>query len=229
MGSMLNLKAVAHIKSDFHTKFGVPRQSGIVPDLRAYVVFEPEFRSEDFIRGLESYSHLWLIWHFSQSSPEQWSPTVRPPRLGGNERVGVFASRAPFRPNPLGLSCVTLLGIEHIEPYGKVLCVGGADLVDGTPIFDIKPYILYGDCKPEATGRLASATDDVPLHVSFSGKTFENIPESLRTVLEKVLSLDPRPSYHEDESRIYGMDFGGMNVKFRVKGTTLEVLEVSPL
>ena len=198
------LKTIAHIHTDFPTKFGVPRQSGLV-DTKAEIIFEPEYRSEEAVRELEMYSHLWLIWEFSESVRDTWSPTVRPPRLGGNKRVGVFATRSPFRPNPLGLSCVRLESIEYRTSEGPVLHVVGADMMDGTPIYDIKPYLPYVDAHPEAKGGFAEEVKDYRLEVEFPEEWLKLIPEEKRAVLLEILAQDARPSYQKDEERIYGM------------------------
>ena len=223
------LKIIARMKSDFPTKFGIPRQSGVVQSLRSTIVFEPEFRCEDALRGIEEFTHLWLIWQFSESIRDGWSPTVRPPRLGGNERRGVFATRAPFRPNPLGLSCVTLLGVERTAKWGTVLHVGGADLMDGTPIFDIKPYIPYSDSKPNASGGFADKAKPFALSVDFPEDLLSLLPEEKRPVALELLSHDPRPSYHDDPDRVYGLSFAGFDFRFTVKDGTLTVCQVSPL
>ena len=223
------LKILARMKSDFPTKFGIPRQSGLVESLRSTIVFEPEFRCEDALRGIEEYSHLWLIWQFSESVRSDWSPTVRPPRLGGNVRYGVFATRSPFRPNSLGLSCVTLLGVEHTEKWGTVLHVGGADLMDGTPIFDIKPYIPYSDSKSSAIGGFTDRAKDFLLTVDFPQALLCLLPAEKQTAVMELLSHDPRPSYHDDPERIYGLSFAGFDIRFRVKDNTLTVREVLPL
>ncbi len=199
------MKPVARILSDFPEKFGIPRQSGIVDSLEAKIVFEPEYRVMDAVRGLEDFSHIWLIWEFSESPHDTWSPTVRPPRLGGNVRMGVFATRSPFRPNPIGLSCVKLLTIEADPEFGPVLTVAGADLMNGTPIFDIKPYIPYADCHPEATGGFTTAVQMKPLEVSISDDLLDQIPENKRDALIGVLKLDPRPRYQADPDRGNGM------------------------
>lgn len=221
------IKTIAHIKSDFSTKFGIPRQSGLVSELRSTIVFEPEFRNSDALRGLEDFSHLWIIWQFSEAIREEWSPTVRPPRLGGNTRMGVFATRSPFRPNPIGLSCVEILGIEDTQEFGAVIHVGGADLMDGTPIFDIKPYIPYCDCHPEATGGFTQQADDFLLNVVISDELLAKIPEDKRSALLGVLSHDPRPSYQKDSDRIYGLTFSGRNIRFTVQDKTLTVCEIN--
>ena len=219
------LDIIARIRSDFPEKFGIPRQSGIVEELRAKIVFEPQYRNVDALRGIEGFSHLWLIWQFSENLRSDWSPTVRPPRLGGNTRVGVFATRSPFRPNGLGLSCVRLLGVEKDEKLGHCLIVAGADLMDGTPIFDIKPYIPYADCHADATDGFAPDPGK-KLSVEFCGDTLAAVPEDKRAALTGVLSADPRPSYQKDPERIYNLDFAGLSVKFTVDGDTLFVREV---
>lgn len=224
-----NIQVIAKMKSDFPTKFGIPRQSGLVDELESTIIFEPEFRNADALRGIEEYSHLWLIWEFSQCVRSQWSPTVRPPRLGGNTRMGVFATRSPFRPNPLGLSSVRLLGVEKTENFGTVLHVAGADLMDGTPIFDIKPYIPYGDCHPDAIGGFTATADDFLLEVNFAPNLLEKIPQSKRQPLIGVLSHDPRPSYQNDPSRIYGLDFAGYNIRFQVDEKTLTIIAVEEI
>lgn len=224
----LELKQIAHICSPFPTKFGIPRQSGLVDALRATVVFEPEFRNADALRGLEGFSHLWLIWEFSEARRDGWSPTVRPPRLGGNARMGVFATRSPFRPNPLGLSCVRLEGIRHDAALGAVLDVSGADLMDGTPIYDVKPYLPYADCKPEAVGGFAASGEGRLLTVRADETLLAGLPTRTREALLGVLAHDPRPSYQNDPDRVYGMAFGGCEVRFSVDGETLTVRSVAP-
>ena len=221
------IRPIARIRTEFPEKFGIPRQAGIVNDLRGEVVFEPEYRREEALRGLEEFSHIWLIWQFSENLDQGWTPTVRPPRLGGNERRGVFATRSPFRPNALGLSCVRLLGIRRDPELGNVLQVAGADLMDGSPIFDIKPYIPYADCRPEASGGFApdpGATLTVVIPKELEGK----IPEEKRAALRGVLENDPRPRYQNDPERRYGLSFGGKEIAFRVNGRTLTVTEVEP-
>jgi tRNA-Thr(GGU) m(6)t(6)A37 methyltransferase TsaA len=210
------LRPVARIRSDFPSKFGIPRQSGLVPELRADVVFEPEFRSPDALRGIDGFSHLWLIWEFSESARGEWSPTVRPPRLGGNTRLGVFATRSPFRPNPLGLSSVKLESVELSTPDGPVLRVSGADLMDGTPIFDIKPYVPYADCHADASGGFTRSAGDFLLSVDFPSELLSKLPAESRAPLLGVLSHDPRPSYQRDEGRVYGFVFAGFEIKFTV-------------
>ena len=221
------IQAIARMKSDFPTKFGIPRQSGLVEELRSTIVFEPDFRNPDALRGIEGYSHLWLIWQFSEAVRKDWSPTVRPPRLGGNTRMGVFATRSPFRPNSLGLSCVRLLGVEDTAEFGTVLHVGGADLMDGTPIFDIKPYIAYGDAHPEALGGFTDHAGDFLLHVNFPDNLLNRISHDKRQALLGVLSHDPRPSYQRSSDRVYGLSFAGLNIRFRVDGENLFVLEIN--
>ena len=220
------MKVIANIHSDFPTKFGIPRQSGLVEELTAQIVFSPEYRVPEAVRGLEEFSHIWLVWQFSGAVREDWSPTVRPPRLGGNTRMGVFSTRSPFRPNAIGLSCVRLLKVEPNTPEGPVLTVAGADLMDGTPILDIKPYIPYADCKPEATGGFTDRAGDFLLHVEFPPALLERVPENRREALIGVLSHDPRPSYQRNPERIYGMEFAGVNVRFRVAEDIVTVLDV---
>ena len=222
----VNIQVIARMHSDFPTKFGIPRQSGLVEELESTIVFEPEFRKPDALRGIEGFSHLWIIWQFSQAVREEWSPTVRPPRLGGNTRIGVFATRSPFRPNNLGLSCVKLLGIEETEKDGTVLYVAGADLMDGTPIFDIKPYIPYSDSFPEAIGGFTDTAADFILAVDFPATLLEILPENKRQAAIGVLSHDPRPSYQRKPDRIYGLTFAGFDIRFTVKDNTLSVHEV---
>lgn len=223
------IQAIARMKSDFPTKFGIPRQSGLVEELRSTIVFEPAFRNPDALRGIEGYSHLWLIWQFSEAVRQDWSPTVRPPRLGGNTRMGVFATRSPFRPNSLGLSCVRLLEVEETKEFGTVLHVGGADLMDGTPIFDIKPYISYGDAHPEAVGGFTDHARNFLLKVDFPRDLLNQIPNDKRQALLGVLSHDPRPSYQRDAERVYGLTFAGFDVRFTVKNEILTVFEINKL
>lgn len=226
MENGLVIKPVARIRSDFKEKFGIPRQSGRAPALQAEIVFEPEYKNPDALRGIEEFSHLWLIFDFSAAHRENWSATVRPPRLGGNARVGVFASRSPFRPNPIGLSCVRLLRVEKREKEGCVLLVSGADLLDGTPVFDIKPYLPFADCIPTATGGYAAEHENHRLEVDFADDLLRRIPEEKRAGLLQCLADDPRPSYQEDETRIYGMCFADFEIKFRVRQNLLTVLSV---
>ena len=225
----VNIGVIARMHSDFPTKFGIPRQSGLVEELESTIVFEPEFRNPDALRGIEGYSHLWIIWQFSQAVRQDWSPTVRPPRLGGNTRMGVFATRSPFRPNNLGLSCVKLIGIEETQTDGMVLRVAGADLMDGTPIFDIKPYIPYSDSFPNALGGFTDTAKDFILNVDFPANLLEILPEKKRQAAIGVLSHDPRPSYQRKEDRIYGLNFAGFDIRFRVEDNTLFVCEVNKL
>ena len=222
----MEIHPIARIHSDFPGKFGIPRQSGLVPELRSRIIFEPEYRNRDAIRGLEDFSHLWLIWEFSQAVRKEWSPTVRPPRLGGNVRMGVFATRSPFRPNPIGLSSVRLENVEFSEKYGPVLHVSGADLMDGTPIYDIKPYLAYVDSHPEAAGGFTDQIQDHKLKVEFPEKLLKKIPEEKREALLAVLANDPRPGYQKDPERKYGMSFGSWDIHFKVDGEQLQVLEV---
>ena len=222
------MQVIARIHSDFPSKFGIPRQSGLVDALRARVVLEPEYRNPDALRGLEGFSHIWLIWQFSQAVREGWSPTVRPPRLGGNVRMGVFATRSPFRPNPLGLSCVRLERIESHPQDGPVLWVAGADLMDGTPIYDIKPYLPYVDCRPEASGGFASTPKEPTLQVDFPAPLLSQVPEELQEALMGILAQDPRPPYQHQPDRVYGLAFGGLEVKFTVSGPRLTVRQVEP-
>lgn len=223
------MRPIAHICSNFPTKFGIPRQSGIVTSLKSAIVFEPEFRNPEALRGLEEFSHIWLIWEFSQSSRSSWSATVRPPRLGGNERKGVFATRSPFRPNPIGLSCVRLDSIEWDTPQGAILHVSGADLMDKTPIYDIKPYIPYADCHPDAAGSFAQQHKDDVLSVKIPDHWMAVIPKEHRDAVIGILEQDPRPAYHHDEDRIYGFPYAGMEIKFQVHGNTAEICEIQTI
>ena len=222
----MEIRPVARVRSDFPEKFGIPRQSGLVEELTATVVFEPEFRDPSALRGIDGFSHLWLIWEFSQARREGWSPTVRPPRLGGNVRLGVFATRSPFRPNSLGLSCVRLTEVRQDRELGPVLLVAGADLMDGTPIYDIKPYLPYADCKPDAAGGFASIPKEAALAVDCPEELLEAVPEDKRAALLAILAQDPRPQYQDDPDRVYGMSFAGREVKFRVEGDRLTVVEI---
>ena len=216
------IKVIARIRSDFKTKFGIPRQSGLVEELTATVVFEPEFRNPDALRGLEGFSHLWLIWQCSECVRDDWAPTVRPPRLGGNTRLGVFATRSPFRPNSIGLSCVRILGLRADPALGTVIDVGGADLMDGTPIYDIKPYAPYADSHPEALGGFASTRPDV-IPVEDPEGFLDRLPADKRAAARGVLAHDPRPRYQDDGAREYGMDFAGYDLRFRVTDGVLTV------
>ena len=231
MSQDFHMRTIARVRSDFSSKFGVPRQSGLVDALEAAVVFEPEYRNAAALRGLEGFSHVWLVWVFDQAVREgggkSWSPTVRPPRLGGNARLGVFATRSPFRPNPIALSAVALTGIEETADLGPVLHIRGADLMDGTPILDVKPYIPYADCVPEALGGFAAEPPDrEALTVEFPPELLERVPPDRREALRGVLALDPRPRYQEDPRRVYGFCFAGLEVKFSVEGTVLRVRDV---
>jgi tRNA-Thr(GGU) m(6)t(6)A37 methyltransferase TsaA len=225
--AMQKMQPIAHIKTGFPTKFGVPRQSGLVPELKGTVVFEPDFRNADALRGLEGFSHIWLIWEFSEAVREEWSPTVRPPRLGGNTRLGVFATRSPFRPNPIGLSCVKLDGIDLNGPDGPVLHVSGADLMDGTPIYDIKPYIPYTDCQPGATAGFTGTVSMHRLNVIIPRDLEAKTKPGTLSALRGILAEDPRPRYQDDPDREYGFDFDGYSVKFRVPDAdTLTVTDI---
>lgn len=221
------MKTIARIHTDFPTKFGIPRQSGIIASLQATIVFEPEYRNPDAVRGLEDFSHIWLLWQFSEAVRDDWSPTVRPPRLGGNVRKGVFATRSPFRPNPIGLSSVKLEKVEIDPKFGPILHVSGADLMDGTPIYDIKPYIAYTDSHPEAVSGFATTPAEFLLEVVFPESLLQKVPENQRKSLIDVLAHDPRPQYQDDPDRIYGMAFGGREVKFKVEERLLTVVEVN--
>ena len=225
----ITIHPIARMHSDFSSKFGIPRQSGLVQQLESTIVFEPAYRNADALRGIEDFTHLWLIWQFSEAVRQDWSPTVRPPRLGGNTRMGVFATRSPFRPNNLGLSCVQLLGVETTPDVGTVLHVGGADLLDGTPIFDIKPYIPYADCHPEATGGFTDSTGDFLLSVDFPPNLLNRLPAGKREAAAAVLSHDPRPSYQRTPGRVYGLSFAGYDIRFTVEENHLQVLDVQPL
>ena len=220
---------IARMKSDFPTKFGIPRQSGLASSLRSTIVFEPEYRIADALRGLEGYSRIWLIWQFSGNVRSDWSPTVRPPRLGGNTRMGVFATRSPFRPNHLGLSCVKVEAIEQHPELGTVIHVSGADLMDGTPIFDIKPYIPYADSFPDALGGFTDSAGEFLVDVDFPQDLLALLPEEKRDAAIEVLSHDPRPSYQRDPERIYGLPFAGFDIRFQVKESTLTVVELKQL
>ena len=220
------MKIIARIRNAFPTKFGLPRQSGLVPEVRSEIVFEPEYRVPEALRGIDGYSHLWLIWSFHKAERDTWSPTVRPPKLGGNTRMGVFATRSPFRPNPIGLSCVKLEGIEHRADAGDVLIVSGADLMDGTPILDIKPYLPFADSHPEATGGFTAQTVGHQVDVVFPPALLDKVPEAHRAALTGVLAQDPRPGYQHDPARVYGFTYAGLEVRFTVDGGTLTVCSV---
>lgn len=226
---METIKIIARIRSDFPQKFGIPRQSGVVPETCAEIVFEKPYQNPDALRGVEGFSHLWLIWGFSACERDAWSPTVRPPRLGGNARMGVFATRSPFRPNPIGLSSVTLEEVRLHTPEGPVLVVGGADLMDGTPIYDIKPYLPYADCHPEATSGFAEEKRHYALAVDFPAALEARIDPAHRAALRGVLAHDPRPSYQSDPERLYGVAFAGKNVKFTVEDGVLTVRKIEEI
>lgn len=220
------MKPIGTIYTDFSTKFGIPRQSGLCEELKGKIVFEPEYRREEAFRGLEDFSHIWILWQFSQAVREEWTPTVRPPRLGGNRRMGVFATRSPFRPNNIGLSCVKLDRISFDEADSPVLYVSGIDMMNETPVYDVKPYIPVADCIPEATEGFTSLTKDYSLEVDFPDELMDILPENKRKGAVKMLSLDPRPSYIDDEDRIYGVEFAGYDIRFRVKDSVLTVVGV---
>lgn len=222
----ISFKIIAKIKSDFDTKFGVPRQSGLVPGLKSRIRFEPEFRNTDALRGLEGFSHLWIVWIFSENIRESWSPTVRPPRLGGNKRLGVFATRSSFRPNPLALSCVKIEEIRLDGDEGPEIVVSGADLMDGTPIVDIKPYIPYTDSHPDATGGFTDSVFKNRLHVNAPAEILNKIEFEKRDALIAVLEQDPRPAYQDDPERIYGFSFASKEIKFKVNHDTLELVSI---
>lgn len=223
------MKIIAHIHTDFTSKFGIPRQSGLVDELEATIIFEPEYRVPEALRGIEEYSHIWLLWQFSECADKEWSPTVRPPRLGGNKRMGVFATRSPFRPNPVGLSSVRLMGTEKTEKYGIVLRVAGADLLDGTPIYDIKPYLPYVDSHPEASNGFALYEKEGGLTVEIPDGIIDMIPESKRNALKGILAQDPRPGYQNEPGRIYGIDFAGFNIRFTVDENILAVVSAEQI
>lgn len=220
------MDVIAVMHSDFPTKFGIPRQSGLAEALQSTIVFEPSYRNPEALRGIEGFSHLWILWQFSQAVRQDWSPTVRPPRLGGNTRMGVFATRSPFRPNAIGLSCVRLLSVEHTQDMGTVLHIGGADLMDGTPILDIKPYIPYCDAHPEAMGGFTQDAGDFILEVDFPENLKQRLPAEKQEAICQVLSHDPRPSYQKDSDRVYGLSFAGHDIRFTVKDKVLTVVDV---
>jgi len=223
------MKIIARIHTDFSSKFGIPRQSGIVDELEGMIVFEPEYRNPDSLRGLNGFSHVWIIWKFSETERDTWSPTVRPPRLGGSTRMGVFATRSPFRPNPIGLSSVRLMRIQDDPGLGTVLYVSGADLMDNTPIFDIKPYLPYTDSHPDAVGGFADSDPICLLKVTFPDELLVRFPEERREALIGVLANDPRPPYQNDPERVYGFEFWNYNIEFRVDNAALYVCGVTPL
>ena len=222
----ISMDVIAVMHSDCPTKFGIPRQSGLADALQSTIVFEPAYRNPEALRGIEGFSHLWILWQFSQAVRQDWSPTVRPPRLGGNTRMGVFATRSPFRPNAIGLSCVRLLSVEHTQDMGTVLHIGGADLMDGTPILDIKPYIPYCDAHPEAMGGFTQDAGDYLLEVDFPENLKQRLPAEKQEAICQVLSHDPRPSYQKDSDRVYGLSFAGFDIRFTVKDTVLTVVDV---
>ena len=222
----ISMDVIAVMHSDFPTKFGIPRQSGLAEALQSTIVFEPAYRNPEALRGIEGFSHLWILWQFSQAVRQDWSPTVRPPRLGGNTRMGVFATRSPFRPNAIGLSCVRLLSVEHTQDMGTVLHIGGADLMDGTPILDIKPYIPYCDAHPEAMGGFTQDAGDFILEVDFPENLKQRLPAEKQEAICQVLSHDPRPSYQKDSDRVYGLSFAGFDIRFTVKDKVLTVVDV---
>ena len=224
---MRQIDVIAHIRTDFNTKFGIPRQSGIIDSLKAEIRFTPKYRDPSALRGLEGFSHLWLIWEFSEAIREEWSPTIRPPRLGGNKRMGVFATRSPFRPNPMGLSCVRIESIDLNTPDGPVIRVTGADLMDGTPIYDIKPYVPYADCHPDALGGFSDDVREYALEVDFPEDLLARMPEDKRTAIIEVLAQDPRPGYrHNDPDRVFGVAFAGYDIRFKVEENVLRVVDV---
>ena len=222
------METIAHVENDYTSKFGVPRQSGLVEELISTVVFEPAYRVAEALRGLEGFSHIWLIWGFHATEGAEWSPTVRPPRLGGNQRVGVFATRSPYRPNRIGLSCVRLLEIRAEAGRGTVLKVSGADLMNGTPIYDIKPYLPYTDAHPEATGGFTDRTEKRTLRVRMPERCRKQLPEEKIKALEKILTQDPRPAYQQDPERIYAFEYAGKTIRFRVADEVLHVVDVTP-
>lgn len=229
MKDNISLKIIARVKTGFHSKFGIPRQSGLVPSAKGTIVFEPEYRNDDALRGLEGFSHLWLLWKFSESVTEEWSPTVRPPKLGGNTRMGVFATRSPFRPNPIGLSSVRLEEIERGTPNGTVIHISGADLLDNTPIYDIKPYIAYTDSHPEATGGFSDIARDRRLKVDFGEADISLLDFAAKKELEDILSVDPRPGYQTDSHRVYRFEYSSFNVAFRVENEKIIVEAIEKL
>lgn len=223
------MKVIAHVRSEFPAKFGIPRQSGLVNSLKAQIIFEPAYRNEAALRGLEAYSHIWLLWEFSEAKRKDWSPTVRPPRLGGNRRMGVFATRSPFRPNPIGLSCVKLEKIDWQTPQGPVLLVAGGDLMDGTPIYDIKPYLPFTDSHPEAVAGFADEVKDRELIVQYSQEEYQKIPPGQRQAVLEILKQDPRPSYQKDPQRVYGFVYAQMEIRFKVENEILTIESVTQL
>lgn len=223
------MKTIAHIETDFSTKFGLPRQSGLCEELKGKIIFEPEYRRKEAFRGLEGFSHIWVLWKFSEAEREEWSPTVRPPRLGGNKRMGVFATRSPFRPNNIGLSCVNLDKIDYDCPDAPVLYVSGIDMMNGTPIVDIKPYVPVADCRQEATDGFTAETKEYLLDVEYSKDMLQILPEDKRNGALQMLSLDPRPAYISDDDRIFGVEYAGFDIRFKVKENVLVVIEIIKL
>ena len=223
------MKIIARINSDFVTKFGIPRQSGIVNDVKSTIIFEPEYRNNDAVRGLDGFSHIWLIWQFSEAVREEFTPLVRPPRLGGNTYMGVFATRSPYRPNSMGLSCVKLDRIEFSDTLGPILHISGADLMNGTPIFDIKPYLPFTDSHPEATSGFSPDSDDISLKVNCPSELLCRLPQNKQKAVLELLRLDPRPQYHDNPERVYGMSFAGFDIKFTVSEKTLTVRDIIKL
>ncbi len=222
----MELKAIAHIKNDFTGKFGIPRQSGIVNTVKSDIIFESQYRNPDAFRGLEQYTHIWLLWEFSEAIRDEWSPTVRPPRLGGNKRMGVFATRSPFRPNPIGLSCVRIERIDLNSPDGPVITVSGADLMNGTPIYDVKPYLPYVDCQPDASNGFALSSKNSVLDVVIADEILAKLPPEKHQPLAEILAQDPRPQYQHEPDRIYTMSFSGYDISFRVDDTTLTAIKI---
>lgn len=220
------MEIIAHIETDFKTKFGVPRQSGLAKETVGKIIFEPKYRVKEAFRGLECFSHIWILWEFSLTKKDDWSPTVRPPLLGGNERMGVFATRSPFRPNNIGLSAVKLIKIDFEEKFGPIIYVSGADLVNGTPIYDVKPYLPYADSLPDATGGFTDNLSERKLQVNIPDELINKVPEKDKQAIYEILSLDPRPSYIDDPERIYGLDYADFEVKFKVNGKSLTVTEI---
>ena len=229
MKDNISLNIIARIRTDFPEKFGIPRQSGLVKDLKGKIIFEPEYRDVSGLKGIEGFSHLWLIWKFSKASNDKWLPTVRPPRLGGNKRMGVFATRSPYRPNPIGLSSVKIERIIESSPEGPIIEVTGADMLDGTPIYDIKPYVPYTDCHEEALGGFAEKVFDNSLTVDFPSELQKLFPEEKLSSLKAILESDPRPAYKEDSDRVYGFAFSGYEIKFTVNNNVLKVKEIIKL
>ncbi|MBE7055090.1 MAG: tRNA (N6-threonylcarbamoyladenosine(37)-N6)-methyltransferase TrmO [Ruminococcaceae bacterium] len=228
MFQVYKMKIIAHIKTDFKEKFGIPRQSGLIPETMGVIIFEKEYRVAEAVRGLEEFSHIWLLWEFSKSRREGWSPTVRPPLLGGNKRMGVFATRSPFRPNPIGLSCVKLEQVRYSKADGPILLVSGADILDGTPIYDIKPYLPYADSHPEATGGFTECLPQRKLDIKIECEGFFDLPKNRQKEIADILSFNPTPSYKED-GKIYGMKYSDYEIKFKIEGKILYITEINSL